>query len=456
MFVRRFAMLFSILSLIAAPASGARPMVNESARDIPVAYEVDVAVVGGGTGAAAAAIAAAGSGAKVFLAAPHPYLGDDVTATLRLWLEEGEVPGSPLAKLIFNDAKSAAGRPDPNRVAISYETDRPSDGVHKDTSPPKNLADGIWGAAATQSVQYGGDVNVTADLKQPQDIREVRLVVYHRANGEDGTNFKVASVTIFAGDDKTTWKELGTLKNPQLQRDKAGQPATPDAALTLSLPVAAKARYVKLAIKKTDDVERILLGEVEIIQASSSPAPKPPVRPPMPRPMHVKITLDAALLAAGVDFLYSCYATDVLRDADGKPCGIVMANRAGRQAVIAKTIIDATDRATVARMAGVRFKPYPAGVRAMQRTVIGGEVAEGKGISARVIDPPFTGAHPNRAKTSSGTFKVIEYTLQLPINDDRYASLAAAEQQARTMTYDAQQQFTSDVLFQIPPVANPR
>ena len=32
--------------------------------------------------------------AEVFLAAPHPYLGEDMTATLQLWLEEGEVPQS--------------------------------------------------------------------------------------------------------------------------------------------------------------------------------------------------------------------------------------------------------------------------------------------------------------------------------------------------------------------------
>ncbi len=53
-----------------------------------------------------------------------------------------------------------------------------------------------------------------------------------------------------------------------------------------------------------------------------------------------------------MQFLYSCYATDVLHDDEGQPCGIVMANRAGRQAVVAKTIIDATPRATVAAWRG--------------------------------------------------------------------------------------------------------
>ncbi|HID22936.1 MAG TPA: FAD-dependent oxidoreductase, partial [Planctomycetaceae bacterium] len=70
------------------------PAVNESAREIPVAYEVDVVVVGATTGAVEAARTAAQAGAKVFLAAPRPYLGDDMTATLRLWLVATPAPTS--------------------------------------------------------------------------------------------------------------------------------------------------------------------------------------------------------------------------------------------------------------------------------------------------------------------------------------------------------------------------
>jgi len=132
----------------------------------------------------------------------------------------------------------------------------------------------------------------------------------------------------------------------------------------------------------------------------------------------VKKTLDEALLAAGVPFLFSCYATDVFRDADGKPCGIVMANRAGRQAVVAKTIIDATDRAWVARMAGAALSPYPAGVHTVKRVVIGGEVRQAEGMTARKIGPPFHDMDGNRPRMSGGTFEIIEYTLQLPIKDE--------------------------------------
>ena len=117
-------------------------------------------------------------------------------------------------------------------------------------------------------------------------------------------------------------------------RDHAGGPLEGDERTTFSRGRGeAKARYVKLAITKADDVERMLLGEIEIIEpAGAQPSPSGRSAPP-PRPMHVKKTLDEALLEAGVDFLYSCYATDVLTDDGGQPCGIVMANRAGRQAV---------------------------------------------------------------------------------------------------------------------------
>ena len=131
-------------------------------------------------------------------------------------------------------------------------------------------------------------------------------------------------------------------------------------------------------------------------------------------------------MKAGVTYLYSCLPTDVLVDAAGKPAGIVMANRAGRQAVLAKTIIDATDRATVARLAGVPFRSYGTGKQTFKRVVIGGEPVKNESVTSRIPAAPFSGPYPNKAKTSSGTFNIIEYTLKLPMKDDSYASWAAA------------------------------
>jgi flavin-dependent dehydrogenase len=58
------------------------------------------------------------------------------------------------------------------------------------------------------------------------------------------------------------------------------------------------------------------------------------------------------LIEAKVEFLLASFVTDLLRDDAGKICGVVMANRAGRQAVLAKVIVDATPEALLARLAG--------------------------------------------------------------------------------------------------------
>ena len=434
--------------LACGPAAwGDLPLVGESARQIPVAYEVDVVVVGGSTGAVSAAVAAANEGASVFLAAPRLYLGDDMTATLRLWLEEGEEPTTELAKRVFDDPVAVSGGPDPNRIPCTYEADRPSADVHKDTRPPSKLTDGRWGSASQQSVQYDGDVTITADLGKPQQVALARAVFYHRG-AESGKlrNFKVGTITVSTSDDKQAWKEVAVLKNAEaLKQNPSGDPA-----VTLAAPVKAKTRYVRFAVKKTDDTERVLLGEIELVGPSRAAAQAPTAKRP-PRPMHVKKVLDEALLEAGVKFLYGCRVTDVLRDEKGEPCGIVMANRAGRQAVIARRIVDATGRATVARLAGAKFRPYPAGVHTFKRVVIGGKVHAGENMTARVVKPGFQGKIPNKVEGSEGLYDVIEYTLKLPMAGDTPAAWAKADQAARSMTYDPDQQFTSNMLFEVPP-----
>jgi len=435
MILQRSNWFWSVLGWCAccAAAIGA-DVVNESARKIPVAYEADVVVVGGGTGAVSAAIAAAKDGGKVFLAAPHPYLGDEMTATLRLWLEEGETPASPLAQRVFGDRSQPLV--DPNRIPYQYEADLPSAGVHRDTAPPSRLTDGRWDSASSESVQYDGDVQSTADLAQAQEIRTVRVMFYRRAPGSaGGSPFDVKRITVSLSDDKEQWKPAAVMENDLPDSDSA----------TLQAAINVRARYVRFHVQKPEGIERILLGEIEIIGPEKTPVQEAGRETPLPpRPMHVKNTLDDELLAAGVRYLYSCYATDVLRDADGKPCGIVMANRAGRQAVVAKTIIDATPRATVARLAGAKFRPYSGGTHTFRRVVIGGQPRGPDYISSRTAAPPFRGP-------SGGDYPVIEYTMPLPVDDGSYAAHMKVDQQARTMTYDPDQQFTSDVLFEVPP-----
>jgi ribulose 1,5-bisphosphate synthetase/thiazole synthase len=163
------------------------------------------------------------------------------------------------------------------------------------------------------------------------------------------------------------------------------------------------------------------------------------------RPMHIKRTLDQELLDAGAHFFFGCYATDLLRDASGQIAGIAMANRAGRQAILAQVIIDATDRATVARLAGAQFAAYPSGSAEFRRVGIGGAPQPAEGVVVRPLTGNwFGGNKPNAA---------FECTLTIPVADGSYASFAAAEQRARDLTFHPQQLDASPELHQVPPDA---
>ncbi len=254
----------------------------QSERKIPIAYNVDVVVIGGSTAAVAAAVEASRAGAKVFLAAQEPYLGEDVCGTYRMWTEDSTLLNTELGEAIFGDG--------------------------------------------------------------------------------------------------------------------------------------------------------------------------------LPSPLHVKRTLDNALIDNNIDFLYSCFVTDILTGNNNKPAGVIISNRSGRQAIIAKTIIDATPRGLVARMAGANFGVYPTGKQTFQFTVAGNDVKELAGLSARIHSEPIKINWTSAGNAADGTFQkadirysAIEYTFQIDMKDGSWASFAEAEQIARDLTWDANQVESADLLFQNPP-----
>ena len=310
-------------------------VVAESSRQIPVLHDVDVVVVGGSSGAVSAAVAAAENGARVFLAAPRPYLGEDICGTYRLWLEPDEEPMSPLAAAVFAepDTVGAASQHDSVHLRGGRGVGRP----HRDSQPPAGLRDGKWHSAPSQSVQYNGDVNLIVDLGGEQPVGKAHLMVYQR-NDE----FEVAEVAFFASDDKEQWQPVATVANKRL-----GEGSFEETAIPLSAAIGRKARYLKLAVRKTPEAKRVLLGEIvlEGPETGGRPSGVPnaadadagqagPRRRPAQRgrPVPLRLLRDRA----------------PRRTASGKLAGIVMTNRSGRQAVKAKVIIDATPRATVA------------------------------------------------------------------------------------------------------------
>ncbi len=134
-------------------------------------------------------------------------------------------------------------------------------------------------------------------------------------------------------------------------------------------------------------------------------------------PLRLKKTLEDALTKANVKFLLGTTPTDLLTGPDGKPAGVVIANRAGRQAVIAKIIIDATPHAALAQQAGAKFHSAPTGPLEIRRIVMGGKPTNESLIARRI-----------RVPDENQTF--FEYRLKLDASDP-----ARLEQEARDQTY---------------------
>lgn len=174
-------------------------------------------------------------------------------------------------------------------------------------------------------------------------------------------------------------------------------------------------------------------------------------------PFAIKRALDDALFHAGVKFLTGTFASDVLTNAAGAVSGIVLANRNGRQAVKARVVIDASERGLIARAAGAKATPFPAGTYTFRRTIIAGEqppasdtlrVKELLGLYPTVpVKVPK--APPHQPNQITGRTFICE--LQIPMRDGSDASFAEAEQIARDATFVPTQLDSANQLAFTPP-----
>jgi hypothetical protein len=155
-------------------------------------------------------------------------------------------------------------------------------------------------------------------------------------------------------------------------------------------------------------------------------------------PVRLKRLLEEALLHAKAGFLLSSYVTDVLVDQRGRTAGLVMANRAGRQAVIAKVLVDATPDTIVARMAGVPFQTWKPGPLDVRRVVLDGKPAAEDRILRTV-------------PTSDGKHTYHEYGLTLEPRDLTFAGMADMDHRARDLTYRQAQDRAGSRLWFTPP-----
>lgn len=162
-----------------------------------------------------------------------------------------------------------------------------------------------------------------------------------------------------------------------------------------------------------------------------------------PTPMEVKTVLEDELIHHNVDFLYSSLPTNVLLSKSGELAGIVIANRSGREAIQCRAIIDATHEASVAHCIGAERNPFVPGVQDFHFTVVGNSPKQAPEIirSARWEKP---------LKVNGREYPVTQYTFSMQTDDNSFATLAEIEQQIRSLTWDADQVDSSDLLWYAP------
>lgn len=417
--------LFPILLLTPFPFLAQGETVVESSRAFPLVRETDVLVVGGTSGAVAAAVEAKQQGAEVFLIAPRPYLGEDIAGTLRMWLEPDEKPESELGKALFLDTDAG--------IPFTYRSEPEAGGRHPD--PNRTLLnDGRFEDVQHHSAEYQAEkTKITLDLKGSHPVTTVEAVSYIREG-----DFDIARAHLAYSVNGKQWPETIPLT--------AVPGSAPDQRIWRAT-INREVRAIALAFFKKEGCSRILLGEIRCLTDTSQP------RLRAPRPLGFKQVLDQTLLTNNVPFLTGCYVTDLLKDETGAAAGVIVANRSGRQAIRAKCLIDATERATVARMAGARFAPYPAGEQTFTRIIIAGEAPEADDMTVRQLpgdfDAPIT--HSDKGAPRSVSGKAWLCTLRLPMRNGSFASFAEAEQRARDKTFVTSQLEVADTLFQVPP-----
>jgi hypothetical protein len=145
-----------------------------------------------------------------------------------------------------------------------------------------------------------------------------------------------------------------------------------------------------------------------------------------PTPAIIKKMLNQSLIDAGVDFVLGSFLTDVILDENNEPAGVIIANRAGRQAIISKVIIDATDHASVCRLIGAKSCQWTGNEVDFERTIV------------------MPSDEPDQVS-------YIRKDLSIPMKDMSFRAFAAAEQTARTRTYIEGQLRSSERLFYVPP-----
>jgi flavin-dependent dehydrogenase len=152
------------------------------------------------------------------------------------------------------------------------------------------------------------------------------------------------------------------------------------------------------------------------------------------KPDKIKLSLEDLLLEAGVEFFYASFPVGLCMDG-GALAGLIIANKSSRQVVECRMIVDATDTAVVARLAGAEFEAPPA-VAQYKRTIEFDKMAKAADRTLQV--PAELGIEGNTVTVHRGyrgdAHALVEFGLALPVKEYEPADAMRREIEARKRT----------------------
>lgn len=418
------ALMGCVALLTAMRVWGFDPVV-QTAREIPVIRDADVVVVGGGSAAVAAAIAAKTNGASVFLVAPRTYLGDDLAGTRELWSAlVPEFTNHPLAQKIFT-----------LNIPFSYTTSIAAEPAHSDNGGTR-LIDGVKYNSAIGSAQFNGNVAVTIAFAGTGTVTRLDLYYYYR---ELGFFFNTVVAGIEYSEDGTAWIPASISVATENLTPELPPEADDTVVARVTISGGIRAKYLRVACNLAPGVTRQLLDEVVIHTSFDDPIPGSSYSA---TPLALKRSLEKALEDAGIPFLGGSPVSDVLKDANGDPAGVVLANRKGRQAVTARAVIDATENAWPAQQAGAVKAAFTTGAYSFSRIVIADATNAPAAPGLSVYPLPgvtyqatVAGVAAPAGMPASVAGRVYRCTFSTNLTSGSMSELLEVEQTARDLTW---------------------
>ena len=158
-------------------------------------------------------------------------------------------------------------------------------------------------------------------------------------------------------------------------------------------------------------------------------------------PMKIKGLLDRVLLKRNIQFLTGSFPAELLVDQNGKPAGMTMVNRSGRQAIRAKVIVDATPYASLVRQLPDVLTEFKTGKKRASFTVIGGDLKK--------ANDTIKGNQVPGVKYSKD-YPVYQYDAKIDLKEDTYRAHSKAIHQVRSMVSDPKMVDHSEGLLVFP------